>query len=405
MDNFAEQNSSAEQTTVGERRLTRARGSAVLGGVAAGLARYLNTDPLLVRLGFIGAALLGGAGVLLYLIAWVLIPADDEPAAAAGEGALENAIRRIQEAPPWLQILAIVFVALLIASPGAGMPGELVWAFVLVAGGVLLFRAADARTAAAQAPGPQTAPAPAADATAAAAVPPPPVSERPTAPYPTSSYLSGSTPPPPPPPPPTPKEPRPPALLARLTLAVLLLAAGVAALLEELNVVSIAPREYVAGALLIIGGALLVGSWVGRARPLIWLGVLLLPLLLLVSFPTLPIQGGVGERVHVPTSMTQLEPVYELGVGNMTVDLSQLPGRDPIEVELRMSLGELRVIVPEGANLDIDGRLRGGEAEVLGSTINGTSLDLGQLDPPETGGRRVVLDVQHLFGTVRVTDR
>ena len=381
MDNF-------EKNTEAERRLTRAGSGAVLGGVAAGLARYLNTDPLLVRLGFIAAALLGGAGVLVYLIAWVLVPTD-EVAGSTGEGSLERGVRRLQEAPPWVQILGIVLVALLVVSPGTGMPGEVFWAVVLVGGGVLLFRAADAREVARSTP---QAPLP-------ATVPTPPVYDRPS-----SSYLSGSAPSPAPPPPPERREPRPPALVARLTVAVLLLVAGATALLEQAGVLFVSPREWVAGALLIVGGGLLVGTWVGRARPLIWLGLALLPVLFVVSLPWMPIEGGVGQRVHIPTSAAQLEPVYELGVGSLTVDLSELPGLDPIEVDLRMSLGELLIIVPEGANVELDGRLRGGEATVLGRRISGTSLDLGGLDPPTTEGRRVVLDVEHLFGTVEVTN-
>ena len=40
----------------GPRRLTRSRGDRIIGGVCGGLGRYFNVDPLLFRIGAIGAA-------------------------------------------------------------------------------------------------------------------------------------------------------------------------------------------------------------------------------------------------------------------------------------------------------------------------------------------------------------
>ncbi len=64
------------------RRLYRSRTDTVIGGVAAGLATYLNTDPALVRVGWVVLALVtNGVGLLAYLVCWVAIP--EEPKAAA----------------------------------------------------------------------------------------------------------------------------------------------------------------------------------------------------------------------------------------------------------------------------------------------------------------------------------
>ncbi len=49
----------------------------MLGGVAAGLAEYLDIDPLLVRIGFGVLTFVGGSGLLLYGAGWLLIPSDD----------------------------------------------------------------------------------------------------------------------------------------------------------------------------------------------------------------------------------------------------------------------------------------------------------------------------------------
>lgn len=61
---------------VPEQRLHRSR-PRLLGGVAAGLADYLDVDPTIVRIGFVALAFVGGLAVPLYLAGWLLIP--DEP--------------------------------------------------------------------------------------------------------------------------------------------------------------------------------------------------------------------------------------------------------------------------------------------------------------------------------------
>lgn len=78
--------SAAEQAAT-PRVLRRARDDKVLGGVCAGLGRYLAIEPVIVRLIFIALAFAGAFGVLVYLVAWVVIPEarpGDEVAAAPG---------------------------------------------------------------------------------------------------------------------------------------------------------------------------------------------------------------------------------------------------------------------------------------------------------------------------------
>ena len=56
----------------------------MFGGVCAGVARSAGLDPLLLRIAVVAVTVLtGGAGLLAYLAAWVLIPREDAPAAAA----------------------------------------------------------------------------------------------------------------------------------------------------------------------------------------------------------------------------------------------------------------------------------------------------------------------------------
>ena len=60
-------------------RLTRSRTGKMVGGVAAGLAQHTGVDPLLWRLAFVALTLAGGSGVLLYVLLWLLVPAEALP--------------------------------------------------------------------------------------------------------------------------------------------------------------------------------------------------------------------------------------------------------------------------------------------------------------------------------------
>ena len=61
------------------RRFYRSRTDTILGGVAAGLANYLNADPALVRIAWaLLTPLTGGAAFVAYLVAWIIVP--EEPA-------------------------------------------------------------------------------------------------------------------------------------------------------------------------------------------------------------------------------------------------------------------------------------------------------------------------------------
>jgi phage shock protein C len=67
------------------KRLTRDTRRAALAGVAAGLARYLEVDPTLVRLAFVLMTLVPGHGIglLAYIVCWIVMPRDDAPAVEA----------------------------------------------------------------------------------------------------------------------------------------------------------------------------------------------------------------------------------------------------------------------------------------------------------------------------------
>jgi phage shock protein C len=86
-----------------ERRLTRDTRNAVLGGVAAGFARYFEVDPVLARIVFIALAALSGAGLVVYIVSWIVMPRDDRGEVPAGHPqtgapAVDRIVDRVREA-------------------------------------------------------------------------------------------------------------------------------------------------------------------------------------------------------------------------------------------------------------------------------------------------------------------
>lgn len=59
-----------------EKRLVRIEEGRMIAGVCTGLARYLGLDVTVVRLIFAVLAIFAMGGVLLYLIMWLVMPAE-----------------------------------------------------------------------------------------------------------------------------------------------------------------------------------------------------------------------------------------------------------------------------------------------------------------------------------------
>lgn len=59
---------------VAKKRLYRSSKDKILGGVCAGVADYFDVDPTIVRLIWVLLTLAWGAGLLLYIIAWIIVP-------------------------------------------------------------------------------------------------------------------------------------------------------------------------------------------------------------------------------------------------------------------------------------------------------------------------------------------
>ena len=328
-----------QRTDAPGRLLRRRTGDRVIGGVAGGLGDYFNIDPLLIRIGFVGLILFGGAGVVLYLIAWLFVPAEGQDASV-----VDSALGRLGLTMGRVITIAVVAVLLLLAinswnySRYGDFPGDggWLWPAGVIVLGFLLIRRRD------------TSPGRAAVASPAAVMAPP------LAPAP----------------------PRPRSPLALYTDGAVLVSIGLLAIFSQVAHREVSPGQVLGVALAVLGIGLVVGAWWGRARILILVAILLAPIAVAASFVTAPLEGGIGDHRYTPVTMAEVRDEYRLMSGQLILDLTDLvTNPKDIHISASVAVGQLVVIVPEGSSVELRTRVGAGNSFVLGSQDVGTSLD------------------------------
>ena len=354
-------NPNAEPDQAPARRLTRVDDGRWLGGVAVGLGRYFDVNPLVYRIAFAALAFAGGTGILLYVAAWLVIPSERREESIAVEALREHRDR------PWvlLGVGLLLLGAVLALSEASFWPGSgNVWLAAVLAGGALVWWHVARR---------DDAPPPAPGAPGIAPMQ-------------------------------TPKAPRKPSLLAPV-LGALLAAAGVFGLLAVLDVYSIDVDIALAAAVAIVGAAVAVGALTGyRVGALVLLGVVLLAGFAGAAAVPVSISAGTGDKVERPLDATALQSSYEFGIGDYSVDLSKLelpPGKTRVDASL--GIGHLIVTVPEDVALEVDARTGAGEVVVLGDSNDGVGADRQATVPGTTADAPVlVLEADVGLGRVEV---
>src|SRR5919106_876112 len=119
--------------TAAPRELRRSRSNRMLAGVAGGLGAYFELHPAVFRVSFVVLTLMGGAGILIYLAAALVMPDEGKEDSVA-----TAAFRRRR---PWvlvvLGLVAVVPLALLSEVPV--WPQGDAWPFLLIAGALALW--------------------------------------------------------------------------------------------------------------------------------------------------------------------------------------------------------------------------------------------------------------------------
>ena len=325
------------------RRLVRTDDGRWLGGVCAGLGRYFDINPLVYRIAFAALALAGGTGVLLYIAAWLVIPGERSEESVAVE-----TLRRHRDRP-WLLLGVglLSFGALLALSEARFWPstGNLWLAATLGGAALLWWHVANRDRAPRHAPR-RTAEEPTAET--APGAPPAPSVPRPASrrgSHRSSRRCSAHSSP-----------PRACSACSRCStsttsMSLSRLAAGVA----------------------IIGVAIAFGAMTQRrVGGLVFLGLILLGAFGVAAATPVSVSSGVGEKIERPESVAALEPTYELGIGELDLDLGavSLPS-GTTSVDASVGVGSLVITVPRDVALEVDAHAGVGEVNVLGRRDDG----------------------------------
>jgi phage shock protein PspC (stress-responsive transcriptional regulator) len=389
-----------------ETRPARRGEESRIAGVAGAIARRYDLDPTLVRVAFVVWAIVGG-GLLLYLLGWLVLPPDpaDPPRrdrAAGGRGPGRR------PGPPTLVVVATVIVAAATLVPA--FSGRVVTLVALALAGVALYLVHTARAdlGVAGTPAAEGAPWPAWSAPASSpgawADDEGPVAWDPLGAAPRGWSL--------------PAEPRPRAaeaapvrgprsVLTPVTLALALVAAGLAGAALLVGLPGASPVWIPAAALAVVGLGLVVGSIAPR-RPRRGLVVAAVPLIILTVLGSLAatqagtapwngpddgVEHGAGDVTQTPMLLTAVAPQYRTGLGDIDLDLSRLAappvGAPPVRTIVETGVGDVTVKVPATADVTVSCEAGLGDTDCLGVTSDVAGhVDLG---PDGPGG--LVLDV------------
>ncbi|WP_406072792.1 PspC domain-containing protein [Micromonospora sp. NBC_01638] len=253
-----------------------------------------------------------------------------------------------------------------------------------------------------------------------------PVTGAPAAPsgYPTAAPPSGYRPPfaphgpyaspapaayPPPKPPKPPKRPRERSPLGAVTFSLIFLVIGVVALLDLLDVFVVSASAYFAAALATIALGLLVGTWFGRARWLIALGLVTAAALgtATVAESYDRIRGVDGAVTWAPTDHRDLADRYENSFGDAVLDLRGIDfAKRDSQVTVAINFGKGTVVVPPNVDVTTVADVNAGDATIFGKRSGGLdgrlreTTDLG-VDGPGGGTLRLYIHVN--AGNLEVT--
>jgi phage shock protein PspC (stress-responsive transcriptional regulator) len=313
----------------GPRRLFRSRSDRVVAGVCGGVARYLNVDPVIVRVAAVALIFLGGAGLALYIAAILLVPNEGE------EG---------QPGPAPSRGLAIAGIIVLIIAIGALLPFHGGWwghwslvplGLVAVAG-LLVWRVASGRR-------------PEADA---------------------REVLRAM------------------ALGIALIAFCLALAFGSAWAAAAGGATAVAGIVIAAGLALVVGAFV-----DGRARWLILPAIAVALPAGVVSAANVDVKGGYGKRTYRPASSDAVRDSYRLGAGKLVVDLrgAHLTPGDH-RLKLKIGVGEAQLVVPPDVCVSTASHLGIGGVQVFDRDTGGLDVDWQDERSAPAGTPRLIVD-------------
>ena len=370
-------------------RIRRSTTDKKVAGVAGGLARHLDVDPVILRVAFVVLTFFGGAGLIAYAAGWLLLPMDD-----GSEGVIRMEDRNRAVVLTIVTVLAGLAIVAELAGDAWGpfwFPWQL--AAVAVIAAVLINRHERRRSVPPAPPqhaphyGPQFGYGQSAQGW---------VGEQ----APQQTWVA------PPPPPPVVRDPRRRGpRLFWFTAALVTLALGVLGTVD-LAGASVADGAYPALALGVIGTMLVVGSFFGRAGGLILVGLLTVPVLLGATaadrIDTEPLQ-------EAPTSAASLDPSYRMGVGELVIDLRDIEDLDELDgrvLDITVQVGRIEVLVPRDLTVEATATVHGpGEIRLFGEQRGGIDTQATETHDSGPGSPVLQLDAETNLGEIVVRTR
>jgi len=342
-------------------RLRRTAYDRKVAGVAGGIARHLDIDPVIVRVAFVVLAFFGGAGLLVYGVCWLLVPQDGSNDATVR---LDERSRTVA-----LAIVGGIAALMLIGDSwgGWGFP----WPLAIIAVVALLI--VNGRNRTDPPPGPVAPPGTTYPAAAYQAVPSMPL------------------------PPRSPRRRGP--ILFWFTLAVIALGIGVLGIVD-LAGLAVADSAYPALALGASGVMLVVGAFYGRAGGLILLGLIAA----VATAGATAAQEVDAERIdETPQTAASVESRYELTGGEIELDLTEVEDLDSLDgrtIRLDARFGRIQVVLPPGLDVLVNADIEAaGTTRLFGSSEDRS--DTAQLDGG-TDVPAITIDAQVSFGEIEI---
>ncbi len=357
-------------------RIRRTRGAdRKVAGVAGGLARHLDIDPIILRVAFVVLVFFGGAGLLLYGACWLLLPEDGSVSAPLS---LDDRNRSIA-----LVVIGAIS-ALLVLGDSVGQFG-FPWPLALVALVallVLVFLDRDKK------PGPTAPPVPhVPDPVTGAFTPAAPGATVPIS----STYL------------PRPRNPRRRGpILFWFSMALAALGVGVLGILD-LAGAPIADPAYPAMVVGVCGVMLLVGAFYGRAGGLIFVGLVAA---LGLSLATIAQRVDGADITRRPLTAADVPASLDTSAGEIILDLTDVAdvaALDGKHVELDADIGRIEVIVPAGVSVRVDANIDGpGHLALFGDERGGIEIDDQVRHDAGPGTPEISIDADISVGEIEI---
>ncbi|MBE1590075.1 PspC domain-containing protein [Nonomuraea angiospora] len=180
------------------------------------------------------------------------------------------------------------------------------------------------------------------------------------------------------------RKPRPKSFIGAITILLAIIIGGIVVAVQARSAAGVSPTIVGGAVLITIGAGLLVAAWWGRGAGLVATGTLV-AVIVALGFVLGGIPRNIGESNWVPTSVSQSSMLYDVGVGDGRLDLSELklePGAE-VTFNAAVTMGELMVIVPPTARIEVHAANKVGDIKLDHSVRGGVDVRYDKVLEPE----------------------